>query len=202
MQHRTEAVQQSKPNTPSARSAATPSKPRLRQNRDRLSQIALEIDRGHARRRTNEERCAELIVRTASAEAELAQAQHRLTALEAERESQPPDSRLRRRRPRRRAAANSLSCQQEAAAAAANLAELEREQEAHRASPSSKQSRPPRNLRNQLTQAEERLAGIRPRSAAPAKPKSPPPTRKSKPSADNAASLPSNSKPSRSASAA
>ena len=51
------------------------------------SQIALEIDRAQARRRHNEERCAELVARPASSEAELAQARSRLTALEAERES-------------------------------------------------------------------------------------------------------------------
>ncbi len=56
-----------------------------RQNRDRLNQIAIEGDRGKARIRTNEERGAELIVRTASAETELAQAQSRLTALVEER---------------------------------------------------------------------------------------------------------------------
>ncbi|MFY9647949.1 MAG: AAA family ATPase, partial [Terriglobales bacterium] len=57
-----------------------------RQNRERLNQIAIEGDRGKARTRTNEERCAELILRTASAEAELAQAQNRLIALEEERD--------------------------------------------------------------------------------------------------------------------
>src|ERR1039458_9698762 len=62
----------------------------LRENRDRLSQLAMEIDRAHARRRHNDERCAELLVRSASAEAELAQARHRLTSLEAERDSNPP----------------------------------------------------------------------------------------------------------------
>jgi chromosome segregation protein len=46
----------------------------LRQNRERLNQIAMEIDRGHARRRTNEERCAELVARAASSDAELVQA--------------------------------------------------------------------------------------------------------------------------------
>src|SRR5207302_444483 len=55
-----------------------------RQNRERLNQILIEGDRGKARIRTNEERCAELIARTASAEAELAQAQTRLAALEEE----------------------------------------------------------------------------------------------------------------------
>src|SRR5207302_5209980 len=59
----------------------------LRENRDRISQIAMEIDRAHARRRHNEERCAELMVRAASSEAELAQARHRLTTLESERDS-------------------------------------------------------------------------------------------------------------------
>ena len=59
----------------------------LRENRERLSQIKLETDRAYAQRRHNEERCAELVVRVASSEAELAQATHRLTALEAERDS-------------------------------------------------------------------------------------------------------------------
>ena len=59
----------------------------IRENRERLNQIKLETDRAHAQRRHNEERCAELVVRAASSEAELAQAQHRLSALEAERES-------------------------------------------------------------------------------------------------------------------
>ena len=47
----------------------------------------MEIDRAQARRRHNDERCAELLVRSAAAEAELAQARHRLTSLEAERNS-------------------------------------------------------------------------------------------------------------------
>jgi chromosome segregation protein len=55
-----------------------------RQNRDRLSQIAMEIDRGQARRRTNEERCSELAARSASSDAELGQARARLTSLEEE----------------------------------------------------------------------------------------------------------------------
>jgi len=58
----------------------------LRQNRERLNQIAIEVDRGHARRRTNEERCDELTVRTASSEAEMAQANSRLLSLEEERD--------------------------------------------------------------------------------------------------------------------
>lgn len=129
-----------------------------RQNRDRLSQIAIEGDRGKARIRTNEERCGELIVRTASAEAELAQAQNRLMALEEERNGhqQVLDS----------AAADLAAAQQELAlsqqemtSAATNLAMLEQEQESHRAAILEAVGGAS-NLRNQLTQSEERLAGI------------------------------------------
>ncbi len=129
-----------------------------RQNRDRLSQIAIEGDRGKARIRTNEERCAELMVRTASAEAELAQAQSRLTALEGERDGhqQLLDS----------AAADLAAAQQElrlsqqeTACAATNLAMLEQEQESHRAAILEAVGGAS-HLRNQLTQSEERLAGI------------------------------------------
>ncbi len=129
-----------------------------RQNRERLNQIAIEGDRGKARIRTNEERSAELMVRTASAEAELAQAQHRLTALEEELNGhqQVLDS----------AAADLAAAQQElalsqqeTACAAANLAMLEQEQESHRAAILEAVGGAS-NLRNQLTQSEERLAGI------------------------------------------
>jgi chromosome segregation protein len=129
-----------------------------RQNRERLNQIAIEGDRGKARIRTNEERCAELIVRTASAEVELAQAQNRLMALEEERNGHQEllDS----------AAADLASAQQElalsqqeAACAATNLALLEKEQEAHRTAILEAVGGAS-NLRNQLTQSQERLAGI------------------------------------------
>jgi chromosome segregation protein len=129
-----------------------------RQNRDRLNQIAIEGDRGKARTRTNEERCAELIVRTASAEAEMAQAQQRLAALEEERDGhqQLLDS----------AAADLAAAQQElalsqqeTACASINLALLEDEQESHRAAILQAVGGAS-NLRNQLTQSEERLAGI------------------------------------------
>jgi chromosome segregation protein len=129
-----------------------------RQNRDRLNQIAIDGDRGTARMRTNEERCAELMVRTASAEVELAQAQNRLTALEEERDGhqQVLDS----------AAADLAAAQQEynlsqqeTAHAAINLALLEDEQESHRTAILEAVGATS-NLRNQLTQSEERLAGI------------------------------------------
>src|SRR5260221_889114 len=129
-----------------------------RQNRERLNQILIEGDRGKARIRTNEERCAELIALMASAEAELAQAQQRLAALEEERNGhqQVLDS----------AAADLAAAQQEfalsqqeAACAATNLAMLEQEQESHRAAILEAVGGAS-NLRNQLTQSEERLAGI------------------------------------------
>jgi chromosome segregation protein len=129
-----------------------------RQNRDRLNQIAIEGDRGKARIRTNEERCAELIERSATAKAELTQAQSRVAALESERNGhqQVLDS----------AAADLAAAQQEynlsqqeAAHASINLALLEDEQEAHRAA-ILKAVGGLSNLRNQLTQSQERLAGI------------------------------------------
>jgi chromosome segregation protein len=129
----------------------------LRENRDRVSQIDLEIDRARARRRNNDERCAELVVRSASAEAELAQARHRLTALEAERDSN------------RQVLGSAVSdltsaqhelavSQQEAGAAATALSKLENQQEELRVAIFDTVSSASR-LRNQLTQAEERLAG-------------------------------------------
>ncbi|HLB92461.1 MAG TPA: chromosome segregation protein SMC [Terriglobales bacterium] len=129
-----------------------------RQNRDRLNQIAIEGDRGKARVRTNEERCAELTARTASAGAELAHAQQRLTALEEERNShqQLLDS----------AAADLAAAQQDLAVsqhemtcAAASLDELERGQESHRTHILEAVGSAS-NLRNQLAQSQERLAGI------------------------------------------
>jgi len=157
MQHRTEAVQQLEAEHNERTQRGYSIETELRENRDRISQIALEIDRAHARRRHNEERCAELLVRTASAEAELAQAQHRLTALEAERES---NRQILESAAADLAAAQSdlALCQQDAAAAAAGLAEIERAQEEFRVATFDTVSCASR-LRNQLAQAEERLAG-------------------------------------------
>ncbi len=156
MQHRTEEVQvlEGEHNERTQRGYAIETE--LRENRDRIAQIAMEIDRAHARRRHNEERCAELVVRAASAEAELAQAKHRLTALEAERESNRQI--LETAAADLAAAQNDLAmCQQDAAAAAASLAELEKQQEESRVAIFDTVSQASR-LRNQLAQAEERLA--------------------------------------------
>ena len=157
MQHRTEAVQQLETEHGERTQRGYTIEGEQRENRERISQIALEIDRAHARRRHNEERCAELLVRAASSEAELAQARHRLTALEAERESN--------RQILESAAADLAAaqcdlalCQHDASAAAASLAEIEHQQEESRVAIFDTVSSASR-LRNQLAQAEERLAG-------------------------------------------
>jgi chromosome segregation protein len=130
----------------------------LRQNRERLNQIAIEMDRGQARRRTNEERCAELVARSAASEAELGQARARLGSLEEELESN--------RQVLESAAADLAAAQheltlsqQEASAAVADLSVLEREIELGRASIMEAVAAAS-NLRNQLTQADERLAAV------------------------------------------
>ncbi len=157
MQHRSEAVQQFEAEHAERTQRGYAIETELRENRERISQIALEIDRAQARRRHNEERCAELLVRSASAEAELGQARHRLTALEAERES---NGQILESAAADLAAAQSdlALCQQDAAQAGARLAELERQQEESRVAMFDTVSSASR-LRNQLAQAEERLAG-------------------------------------------
>jgi len=129
-----------------------------RQNRDRLSQIAMEIDRGQARRRTNQERCAELMARGASSDAELGQARSRLAALEEELASNQQI--LESASADLAAAQHELAlCQQEAATATADLASVEREIEQGRVSIMDAVAAASQ-LRNQLTQAEERLAAV------------------------------------------
>ena len=67
IRQQTESVQQSEAEHSERTQRGYAIETETRQNRDRLNQIAIEGDRGKARIRTNEERCAELIVRTASA---------------------------------------------------------------------------------------------------------------------------------------
>jgi len=157
MQHRSEAVQQLESEHSEGTERGYAIESELRENRERLSQLAMEIDRARARRAHNDERCAELVVRSASAEAELAQARHRLTSLEAERDSN--------RQVLESAAADLAAAQHElalsqqnAADAAAALAQLEHQQEEFRVTIFDTVSSVSR-LRNQLAQAEERLAG-------------------------------------------
>jgi chromosome segregation protein len=157
MKHRAETVQQLESEHAESTERGYGIETELRENRDRLAELAMEIDRAQARRRHNEERCAELLARSAAAEAELAQAHERLTALEAERDSN--------RQVLESATADLAASQhelelskQEAAAASAALTEVERQQEEFRVAIFDTVSSASR-LRNQLAQAEERLAG-------------------------------------------
>ncbi len=129
-----------------------------RENRERLNQIKVEVETAQARRRHNDERCADLTLRAASYEAELAQAKHRMVRLEEESESnrQILDS----------AAADVTAAheqlrqaQQKSTAASTALAELEQRQEQSRAAILEAVASAS-NLRNHLTQSEERLAGV------------------------------------------
>ncbi len=158
IRQQTESVQQSETEHTERTQRGYAIETETRQNRDHLNQIAIEGDRGRARIRTNEERCGELTVRTAAAEAELAQAQNRLAALEEERNGHQLvlDS----------AATHLAAAQhehdlslQETATAAIQLAMLEHEQEAHRTAILEAVGGAS-NLRNHLTQSQERLAGI------------------------------------------
>ncbi len=158
MRHQTEAVQQLEAEHADRTQRGYAIESEIRENRERLNQIKLESERAHAQRRHNEERCVELVVRSAASEAELSQAQHRLTALQAERdtnrqllESATADF--------AHAQQEFAQCQHEAADAASALAELEHQQEASRISVMEIVASSS-NLRNLLTQAEERLASV------------------------------------------
>jgi chromosome segregation protein len=156
MQQRSEAVQrlESEHGEGTQRGYAIESE--AGENRERLSQLAMEIDRAQAQRRHNEERFIELSARSAAADAELAQARQRLSSLEAERSSN--HQMLESAAADLAAAQWELAAsQQEAAAAAAALTELERQQEESRVAIFDTVSAASR-LRNQLAQAEERLA--------------------------------------------
>jgi chromosome segregation protein len=130
----------------------------IRENRDRLNQIKMDMDRAQARRRHNEERCNDLVERSSAAGVQLAQARERLEALEAERNLNQLvlDS-----------AADELAAaqrqmeqyRQEAADAVNALAGLEHEQEVTRAAIMETVAAAS-NLRNQLAQAAERLAAL------------------------------------------
>ena len=157
MRHRTETVQQLEGEHAESTERGYAIETELRENRERVSQMTMEIDRARARRRHNDERCAELAARSAAADVELAQARTRMSSLEAERDSN--------RRMLESAAADFAAAQQElelsqqeAASATAVLAEIERQQEESRVAMFDTVSAISR-VRNQVAQAEERLAG-------------------------------------------
>jgi chromosome segregation protein len=158
MRHRTETVQQLEAEHGDRTQRGYAIETEIRENRERLNQIKLDSERAHAQRRHNEERCAELVVRSAASEAEMSQARHRLTALEAERDSN--HHLLESAAADVVAAQHELErCQQEATGAANALAELENRQETSRGAIMEIVSSAS-NLRNLLTQAEERLAAV------------------------------------------
>ena len=121
------------------------------------NQIAMEIDRAHARRQHERRALRGTGGPLRASEAELAQARQRLTASKrsVSRTGRFSNRPLRMWLPRSRSLA---LCQQEAAAAADRIwPQLERQQEASRVAMMEAWQRPP-SLRNQLAQAEERLA--------------------------------------------
>jgi chromosome segregation protein len=130
----------------------------LRENRERLNEIKLETDRAQAQRRHNDERCTELTLRAASSENELAQARNRLAELEEEGTSH---------RQVLESAADDVSAarqelvhwQEEENTAAAALAKLDEQQEQSR-SAILEAVAAVSDLRNQLTQAQERMAAL------------------------------------------
>ena len=127
-------------------------------NREKLNSLALDLDRASARRRTNEERCAELDARSAGAQAEIVNTEERLTKLQDELQTD-------------RATLESASSdvanaqqelqerQQEASAASTSLVDVERQQEARRAAILQAVSSAS-SVRNRITQAEERIAAL------------------------------------------
>ena len=128
------------------------------ENREKLNTLALDLDRAAARRRTNEERCAELDARSAGAQAEIANTEEQASRLQQELEVD-------------RATLESANAdvanaqqelqlrQQEAAAAASSLIEVERRQEQHR-NDIMQAVAAAASVRNRITQAEERIAAL------------------------------------------
>jgi len=128
------------------------------QGRERLSAITLEMDRGAAQLRHNQERCAELAARSTAAQAEALQVSEQLAGLERERDQNrgvlaSADADVAAARQELQAA------QQAALAAAAALSELESRQEQLRVSVLEAVNAASR-VRNQMAQAEEHLSAL------------------------------------------
>ena len=128
------------------------------ENREKLNALVMDIDRAIARRRTNEERCAELDARSAGAQAELLSTEQQLARhqqeLESNRgilESANAEVAMARGELQQR--------QQEASLASETLMEVERQQESRRAAILEAVSAASA-VRNRITQAEERIAAL------------------------------------------
>jgi chromosome segregation protein len=128
------------------------------ENREKLNTLTLEIDRAAERRRTNEERCAELDARSAGAQAEVGNTEEQY-------------SRLRRELETNRATLESANVdvanaqqelqqrQQEVTTAAASLLGVEHQQEQRRDAILQAVSAASA-VRNRITQTEERIAAL------------------------------------------
>jgi chromosome segregation protein len=128
------------------------------ENRETLNGLARETDRATARRRINEERCAELDARSAGARTEIGSVQEQFVRLQQELETN--------RATLQSANADVASAQEElqqrqheAAAASASLADVERQQEQRRDAILQSVSLASA-VRNRITQAEERMAAL------------------------------------------
>ncbi len=129
-----------------------------KQTRERLSQVHLEMERATARRRNNEERCAELTARAAAAEAEATSASSQLQRLE--------DELSTNQQVLESAAADVASAQQErqqrqseSQQAAQRLMEVERNQEQQRRQ-MLEAINAASGVSNRITQAEERIHAL------------------------------------------
>jgi len=128
------------------------------ENREKLNNLALEIDRAAARRRTNEERCSELDARSAGAQAEIGNTEEQLARLQQELQTnratlESADADL------AGAQQELQQRQQEASAAASSLMDVERQQEQRRDAMLQAVGTASA-LRNRITQAEERMAAL------------------------------------------
>jgi len=158
MRYQTEAIQQLETEQAERSQRGYAIEAEARQNQERVSALVLETDRAEARQRHNEERCTELAERATVCENEAVLTRERLTELELESashlqvvESAAADV---------EAAQQELQgCQQQAADAGAALAGVEAQQEQFRTSIFDAVAQASR-LRNQVTQAEERLAAL------------------------------------------
>ena len=128
------------------------------ENREKLNALALEIDRAVERRRTNDERCAELEARAAGAQAEIGNAEEQVARLRSELEANRAT--LESANAEVAAAQQELQQrQQDAAAAATWLMDVERQQEQRRDS-ILQAVLAASGVRNRITQAEERMAAL------------------------------------------
>jgi len=158
MRYQSEAIQQLEAEQAERPQRGYAIEAEARQNQERVSALILEADRAEARQRHNQERCTELLERATVCENETVLIGERLAELELERSShrQVVDS----------AAADVSAaqqelqrCQQEASEAAAALAGVEAQQEEQRSLIFDAVAQAAQ-LRNQVTQAEERLAAL------------------------------------------